>query len=77
MTWPFDSVGCFAYAAHGHRLDDDLKRRPAPRRQSLLRYLLRSNNASLVVVGDFKPLELRRYVNQYSARSRATPRRRP
>jgi len=65
MTWPFDSAGCFAYAHTVIGSMDDLNAAQLPDVRAFFDTYYAPNNATLVVVGDFKPLELRRYVNQY------------
>ena len=65
MTWPFDSAGCFAYAHTVIGSMDDLNAAQLPDVRAFFDTFYAPNNATLVVVGDFKPLELRRYVNQY------------
>jgi predicted Zn-dependent peptidase len=65
MTWPFDSVGCFAYAHTVIGSMDDLNAAQLSDVKSFFDTYYAPNNATLVVVGDFRPLELRRYVNQY------------
>jgi len=65
MTWPFDSAGCFAYAHTVIGSMDDLNAARLSDVRAFFDTFYAPNNATLVVVGDFKPLELRRYVNQY------------
>jgi zinc protease len=65
MTWPFDSAACFAYAHTVIGSMDDLNAAQLPDVQAFFDTYYAPNNATLVVVGDFRPLELRRYVNQY------------
>jgi zinc protease len=65
MTWPFDSTGCFAYAHTVIGSMDDLNAAQLPDVQAFFDTYYAPNNATLVVVGDFRPLELRRLVNQY------------
>src|SRR5437762_218796 len=67
MTWPYDSTACFAYAhtVIGSMADLDAARLADV--QAFFDTYYAPNNATLVVVGDFKPLELRRLVNQYFA----------
>src|ERR1051325_9173451 len=65
MTWPFDSAGCFAYA---HTVIGSIDNLNAPQLSHVKAFFdtyYAPNNAPLVVVGDFRPLELRRFVNQY------------
>jgi zinc protease len=65
MTWPFDSTGCFAYAHTVIGSMDDLNAAQLGDVQAFFDTYYAPNNATLVVVGDFRPLELRRFVNQY------------
>src|SRR5881397_2295628 len=65
MTWPFDSTTCFAYAHTVIGSMDDLNAAQLADVQAFFDSYYAPNNATLVVVGDFRPLELRRYVNQY------------
>src|SRR5216117_4229103 len=67
MTWPFDSAACFAYAHTVIGSIDDLNAAQLSDVRAFFDTYYAPNNATLVVVGDFKPLELRRYVNQYYA----------
>src|SRR5439155_1423146 len=65
MTWPFDSAGCFAYAHTVIGSMGDLDAAQLSDVRAFFDTYYAPNNATLVVVGAFKPLELRRYVNQY------------
>jgi len=65
MTWPFDSATCFAYAHTVIGSMDDLNAAQLGDVQAFFDTYYAPNNATLVVVGDFRPLELRRLVNQY------------
>ena len=65
MTWPFDSASCFAYAHTVIGSMDDLNAAQLGDVRAFFDTYYAPNNATLVVVGDFRPLELRRYVNQY------------
>ena len=65
MTWPFDSATCFAYAHTVIGSIDDLNAAQLSDVQAFFDTYYAPNNATLVVVGDFRPLELRRFVNQY------------
>src|SRR6266568_504368 len=65
MTWPFDSAGCFAYAHTVIGSIDDLNAAQLSDVKAFFDTFYAPNNATLVVVGDFRPLELRRFVNQY------------
>lgn len=65
MTWPFDSTSCFAYAHTVIGSMDDLDAAQLADVKAFFDTYYAPNNATLVVVGDFRPLELRRFVNQY------------
>src|SRR2546425_4445517 len=65
MTWPFDSPACFAYAHTVIGSMDDLNAAQLSDVRAFFDTYYAPNNTTLVVVGDFRPLELRRYVNQY------------
>src|SRR3989442_8512268 len=65
MTWPFDSAGCFAYAHTVIGSMDGLNAAQLSDVRAFFDTYYAPNNATLVVVGDFRPLELRRYVNQF------------
>lgn len=65
MTWPFDSAGCFAYAHTVIGSMGDLDAAQLVDVQAFFDTYYAPNNATLVVVGDFRPLELRRLINQY------------
>jgi len=67
ITWPFDSTACFPYAHSviGSMADLDAARLPDV--QAFFDTYYAPNNATLVVVGDFRPAELRRLVNAYFA----------
>src|SRR5690349_13532247 len=65
MTWPFDSATCFAYAHTVIGSMDDLNAAQLSDVRAFFDTYYAPNNATLVVVGDFRPLELRRLVNQY------------
>jgi zinc protease len=65
MTWPFDSAACFAYAHTVIGSIDDLNAAQLSDVQAFFDTYYAPNNATLAVVGDFRPLELRRFVNQY------------
>jgi predicted Zn-dependent peptidase len=65
MTWPFDSTACFAYAHTVIGSMEDLNAAQLADVRAFFDAYYAPNNATLVVVGDFRPLELRRYVNQY------------
>jgi zinc protease len=65
LAWPFDSAGCFAYAHTVIGSMDDLNAARLPDVQAFFNTYYAPNNATLVVVGDFIPAELRRLVNAY------------
>src|SRR5947207_7504510 len=65
MTWPFDSASCFAYAHTVIGSIDDLNAAQLSDVRAFFDTYYAPNNATLVVVGDVRPLELRRFVNQY------------
>jgi zinc protease len=67
LTMPFDSTTCFAYAhtVIGSMADLDAAQRNDV--QAFFDTYYAPNNATLVVVGDFHPAELRRLVNLYYA----------
>jgi zinc protease len=67
ITWPFDSAACFAYAHSTIGSMEDLNDAKLENVQAFFRTYYAPNNATLVVVGDFRPVELRRLVNQYFA----------
>ncbi|HKA58921.1 MAG TPA: pitrilysin family protein [Gemmatimonadales bacterium] len=67
LTWPFDSSGCFPYAHTVIGSMADLDAAKLPDVQAFFDTYYAPNNASLVVVGDFNPTELRRLVNEYFA----------
>jgi predicted Zn-dependent peptidase len=67
ITWPFDSAGCFAYAHTVIGSMDDLNAARLPDVQAFFDTHYAPNNATLIVVGDFRPPELRRLVNAYFA----------
>jgi len=67
IAWPFDSAGCFAYAHTVIGAMDDLNAARLPDVQAFFDTYYAPNNATLVVVGDFHPAELRRLVNAYFA----------
>src|SRR5207245_3684473 len=63
LTTPFDSSTCFAYAhtVIGSMADLDAARLPDV--QAFFDTYYAPNNATLVVVGDFTPAQLRRLIN--------------
>jgi predicted Zn-dependent peptidase len=67
LTWPFDSTTCFPYAHTVIGSMADLDSAKLPDVQSFFDTYYAPNNATLVVVGDFNPSELRTLVNQYFA----------
>jgi predicted Zn-dependent peptidase len=67
MTWPFDSADCFPYAHTVIGSMDDLNTATVDDVRGFFDTYYGPNNATLVVTGDFRPLELRRLVNQYFA----------
>jgi len=67
LAWPYDSTGCFAYAHTVIGSMDDLNSARLPDVQAFFDTYYAPNNATLVVVGDFVPAELRRLVNAYFA----------
>jgi len=64
LTAPFDSVGCFPYAHTVIGSMADLDAAKLGDVQAFFETYYAPNNATLVVVGDFHPAELRRLVNQ-------------
>lgn len=73
IAFPFDSAGCFAYAHTVIGSMDDLNAARLPDVQAFFDTYYAPNNATLVVVGDFNPTELRRLVNGYFAGVPAHP----
>jgi predicted Zn-dependent peptidase len=67
LTWPFDSTSCFPYAHTVIGSMADLDSAKVPDVQAFFDTYYAPDNATLVVVGDFNPTELRRLVNQYFA----------
>ena len=67
LTWPFDSTTCFPYAHTVIGSMADLDSAKLPDVQAFFDTYYAPNNASLVIVGDFNPPELRTLVNQYFA----------
>ena len=67
LTWPFDSTSCFPYAHTVIGSMADLDSAKLPDVQAFFDTYYAPNNATLVVVGDFNPSELRSLVNQYFA----------
>jgi len=67
LTWPFDSTTCFPYAHTVIGSMADLDAAKLPDVQAFFDTYYAPNNATLIVVGDFAPGELRCLVNQYFA----------
>jgi zinc protease len=67
IIWPFDSTTCFAYAHPAIGSMDDLDAAQLADVRAFFETYYAPNNATLVVVGDFRPAQLRRLVNQYFA----------
>ncbi len=67
LTWPFDSTTCFPYAHTVIGSMADLDAAKLSDVQAFFETYYAPNNASLMVVGDFNPAELRRLVNEYFA----------
>ena len=67
LTWPFDSTSCFPYAHTVLGSMADLDAAKLADVQAFFDTYYAPNNATLVVVGDFNPAELRSLVNQYFA----------
>jgi len=67
LTLPFDSTNCFAYAHSVVGDMADLNAATLPDVQAFFDTYYAPNNATLAVVGDFNPTELRRLITQYYA----------
>ena len=67
LTLPFDSTTCFPYAHTVIGSMSDLDAAKLGDVQAFFDTYYAPNNATLVVVGDFRPAELRSLVNQYFA----------
>jgi zinc protease len=67
IALPYDSSACFAYAHTVIGSMDDLNAAQLPDVQAFFDTYYAPNNATLVVVGDFQPPELRELVNAYFA----------
>ena len=65
ISLPFDTAGCYAYAHSVIGSMDDLNAAKLPDVQAFFDTYYAPNNATLVVVGDFQPADLRRLVTQY------------
>ncbi len=77
LTWPFDSATCFPYAHSVIGSMANLNAATLPDVRQFFETYYAPNNATLVVSGDFRVVELRRLVNQYFAGVRAHPAPRP
>ena len=64
-TWPFDSTACFPYSHTVIGSMDDLDSAKVADVQAFFDTYYAPNNATIAVVGDFQPAELRRLVTQY------------
>jgi zinc protease len=67
MTWPYDSALCFPYAHSVIGSMEDLNTATLSDVRTFFATYYGPNTATLVVTGDFRPLELRRLVNRYFA----------
>jgi len=67
LTLPYDSTSCFAYAHSVIGDMADLNAATLPDVQAFFDSYYTPNNATLAVVGDFDPTDLRRLVTQYFA----------
>src|SRR5213594_304034 len=67
LTWPFDSSSCFPYAHTVIGSMADLDAAKLADVKAFFDTYYAPNNATLVVVGDFSPAQLRSLVNQYFA----------
>ncbi|HUL04473.1 MAG TPA: pitrilysin family protein [Gemmatimonadales bacterium] len=67
LVWPFDSASCFPYAHTVIGSMADLDRAEVADVHAFFDTYYAPNNATLVVSGDFKALELRSLINQYFA----------
>jgi len=65
MAWPFDTVSCYAYGHSLYGSMDDLNAAQLSDVQNFFNTYYAPNNATLVVVGDFNPTELRRLATRY------------
>ena len=65
LTIAYDSTSCFAYGHPGIGSMDDLNAGKLEDVQAFFDTYYAVNNATLVVVGDYDPAELRRMVEQY------------
>jgi len=73
LTWPFDSATCFPYAHSVIGSMANLNAATLPDVKDFFETYYAPNNATLVVSGDFRVVQLRRLVNQYFAGVRAHP----
>ena len=73
LTLPFDSASCFAYAHSVIGDMADLNAATLPDVQAFFDTYYAPNNATLAVVGDFNPAELRRLITQYYAEHSESP----
>jgi zinc protease len=67
LTWPFDTTTCFPYAHTVIGSMADLDAAKLADVKAFFDTYYAPNNATLVVVGDFSPAQLRGLVNQYFA----------
>ena len=67
MTWPYDTAACFPYAHTVIGSMEDLNTATLSDVRTFFDTYYAPNTATLVVTGDFRPLELRRLVNHYFA----------
>jgi zinc protease len=67
MTWPYDTAACFPYAHTVIGSMEDLNTATVADVRKFFDTYYAPNTATLVVTGDFRPLELRHLVNQYFA----------
>jgi zinc protease len=67
MSWPYDSATCFPYAHSVIGSMDDLNNATLSDVRTFFDTYYGPNTATLVVTGDFHPLELRHLVNWYFA----------
>lgn len=65
MTWPYDTATCFPYAHTVIGSMEDLNTATVADVREFFDTYYAPNTATLVVTGDFRPLELRGLVNQY------------
>jgi predicted Zn-dependent peptidase len=65
MTWPYDSADCFPYGHSVIGSMDDLNTATLSDVRTFFDTYYAPNTATLVVTGDFRPLDLRHLVNDY------------